>query len=143
MGRSPLHGIRIFSVVAAGLGAIWILYLAYRKVSSRPKMVRDLDSEKDPVLRWGRFGIAFLSWAATWVFVGLFTLLRARIIMISGGSDKSNEWNFGQIVALVTWTPVKINSTWALVGMSFTTFKLSMLTTRAPSMLRHEGDVWS
>jgi len=112
MGRSPLNGIRIFSVVAAALGAIWIAYLVYRRVSSRKKL-RELDNDRD--MKWGRFGIAFLSWAAMWVFVGLFTLLRARIMMVSGESDKSNEWSFGQIVALATWAPVIINFTWALI----------------------------
>ena len=115
IGKSPLNGIRIFSVAAAGLGAIWIAYLIYRRVSSG-KTWRDLDSSKD--VKWGRFLIAFLSWAAMWVFVGLVTLLRSRITAVAGDSDKPNEWSFGQIVALATWAPVIINFTWALIGMS-------------------------
>ena len=116
MGKSPLNGIRIFSVVAAVLGAIWIAYLIYRRVSSGKDM-DELDSASD--VKWGRFAIAFLSWAAMWAFVGLVTLLRSRIIRISGESDKAKEWSFGQIVALATWAPVIINFIWALISMSF------------------------
>lgn len=115
MGRSPLNGIRIFSVVSAFLGVIWIGYLTYRKFTRDKNTDEDLEDARD--VKWGRVGIAFLSWASMWVFVGLFTLLRARIMMVSGDSDKSNEWNFGQIVALATWAPVVINFAWALIGM--------------------------
>lgn len=114
IGKAPLNGIRIFSVIAAGLGGVWILYLGYRKLSSGKKL-RELDDDRD--VKWGRFAIAFLSWAAMWIFLGLFTRTRARIQMVSGDSNKSNDWNFGQIVALATWAPVIINFVWALIGM--------------------------
>lgn len=131
IGRSPLNGIRIFSIIAAVLGAFWIAYLIFRRVSTGESL-RELDSHRD--MKWGRFAIAFLSWAAMWVFVGLFTLLRSRIIMVSGDSNKTNEWSFGQIVALATWAPVIINFTWALIGMSF--FSLSNSPCRQYELLR-------
>ncbi|KAK3899002.1 hypothetical protein C8A05DRAFT_46827 [Staphylotrichum tortipilum] len=113
MGKSPLNGIRIFSGIAAAIGIIWLLVLGWRTLFGN---LTEKELEDKPDMKWGRFGIAFLSWGAMWAFVGLFTLLRARIIMVSGSSNKSNEWNFGQIVALATWVPVIISFIGALFG---------------------------
>jgi hypothetical protein len=121
MGKSPLNGIRIFSVVAAILGALWVAYIGYRRLTSDREHFRDLDKDAD--VKWGRLAIAILSWMAMWVFVGIFTLVRGRIMRVAGDSDKSNEWSFGQIVALATWAPVIINLVWALIGMSFPDFQ--------------------
>ncbi|RYP16395.1 hypothetical protein DL765_005175 [Monosporascus sp. GIB2] len=92
--------IRIIVDGVSGLGLICLLVLAFYKrragdETKRPKFIRVVS-----------LGLPLLAWIAMWLFLGVFTVLRARIIEVAGASDESNEWGFGQIVALATWVPV-------------------------------------
>jgi hypothetical protein len=49
-----------------------------------------------------------------WGFLAAFTVLRGRTIEVAGESDKSNEWDFGQIVAVTTWAAVILRSFYTL-----------------------------
>ncbi|GAB1312800.1 hypothetical protein MFIFM68171_03010 [Madurella fahalii] len=105
IGDGPLEAVRIFAVVSAGLGALWILYILYRKCrTSDPDAAKD---KKDITI--SQVIISILACLVMWFFLGLFTAMRARIIEVAGDSDSSNEWGFGQVVALATWAPVILN----------------------------------
>jgi hypothetical protein len=99
IGSGPLQAVRIFAVASAGLGVLWMLYLAFRN------MKRGQDSKSKGKNHWPAV-IAVLAWIAMWFFLGVFTVMRATIIEVAGESDKSNEWGFGQIISLGTWVPV-------------------------------------
>ncbi|KXX79943.1 hypothetical protein MMYC01_202308 [Madurella mycetomatis] len=103
IGNSPLEAVRIFAVVSAGLGALWLLYVIFGK-----RETADSEADKQDIRLW-QVVISILACLVMWFFLGLFTAMRARIIEVAGDSDASNEWSFGQIVALATWAPVILN----------------------------------
>jgi hypothetical protein len=109
IGSGPLEAVRIFAVASAGLGALWVLYLIFRKRRQ---------GSKDMKRRWPAV-VSLLAWVVMWFFLGLFTVLRARIIEVAGESDKSNEWGFGQIIALAAWVPVILTFFHILLCKSF------------------------
>ncbi|KAK4111074.1 hypothetical protein N656DRAFT_799374 [Canariomyces notabilis] len=84
IGSAPLEAARIFAVAAAEGG-----------------------KEEDG--RAWRVIVSVLACLVMWFFLGLFAAMRATIIDVAGDSDKSNEWSFGQIVALASWAPVVLN----------------------------------
>ena len=98
IGTAPLQAVRIFAVASAGLGVLWVGYLV---LSGK----RGQDSTGEKKNRWPAV-VSVLACVAMWLFLVSFTVLRARIIDVAGDSDKSNEWGFGQIVALAAWVPV-------------------------------------
>ncbi|KAK4154396.1 hypothetical protein C8A00DRAFT_14475 [Chaetomidium leptoderma] len=106
IGTGPLEAVRIFAVASAGLGALWLVYLLSRKCRSKASETGRL---------W-RAVVTILAWIVMWVFLGVFTALRARSIEVAGASDKSNEWSFGQIVAVAAWVPVLLNFIYILIA---------------------------
>jgi hypothetical protein len=130
IGSGPLQAVRIFAVASAGLGVLWMLYLVFRKRGQGSKL-----KGKD---HWPAV-IAVLAWIAMWFFLGVFAVLRARIIEVAGESDKSNEWGFGQIIALGTWVPVILTFFHILICESSTQTSLKRrddLTHHVQSTLR-------
>jgi hypothetical protein len=104
IGSAPLEAARIFAVAAAGLGALWVLYLIFRRCKDG-----STEGGKEEDGRAWRVIVSVLACLVMWFFLGLFAAMRATIIDVAGDSDKSNEWSFGQIVALASWAPVVLN----------------------------------
>jgi hypothetical protein len=109
IGTKPLDAVRGFALVSAGMGVVWCAYVFYRRFRGS-----DVGNE-----RRGRVTVAVAACMYMWSFLGVFTGLRARSIEVAGASDKSNEWSFGQIVAVATWAPVIFNFIYALFGRCF------------------------
>ncbi|KAI8943287.1 hypothetical protein NX059_001307 [Plenodomus lindquistii] len=43
-----------------------------------------------------------------WLCLGWFIYFQARSADLSGEENRDNEWSFGQILALATWTPILV-----------------------------------
>lgn len=110
IGNGPLEAVRIFAVASAGLGAIWLLYVIYHECRADNSKADEQD------IRLRQVVVSILSCLVMWFFLGLFTATRARIIEVAGDSDTSDEWGFGQIVALATWVPVVLNFFYILIS---------------------------
>jgi hypothetical protein len=102
LGNGYHEAIRIIVDGASAIGFVVLLILGFYKykyngseAGSPPKFVMILS-----------FGIRIFIWIAMWAFLAAFTILRTRTIEVAGESDKSNEWDFGQIVAVTTWAAV-------------------------------------
>lgn len=101
----------------------WFYYLVLAAIPSRWKTAWNSRSRRC-VIKWDwrtsfRIANGVLCFAVACCFIGLFHRYRHSIHMLTGGSDKDSDWQFGQVLALATWVPVVVDFLAILFCKSF------------------------
>jgi hypothetical protein len=96
-----VQSMAIFSWTIAGIlcfgVTVYLVDFLVSRVRHRPGLCVRLSG----MIRWGIVGVGLCT---MWYLIGWFVKLTLEIRSRAGNNNKDNEWTFGQVLALSTWS---------------------------------------
>jgi len=113
-GASYWAGLKAAQFLVCAIPGLWIVLTVFLVTGFGSKAV-----VKNPFVRrfravW-RLVVAWVNLIIMWLVLLYFTRLRTDIITRADGLDNTDEWGFGQILAVSTWVPAILEFLYILI----------------------------
>lgn len=114
----------VLVAVPAGLAVISAAVAVIFKIKDPGMTKEELQPRGSPsavrLPEWFRrtvkIAISIMCFGMMWASLSLLVFVRRRVINAAGNNDPSQEWGFGQMLALATWIPVFLEWFYILIG---------------------------